>query len=57
MTEQKTIEEMMRNVGYVLIQTIGGYTEVMFNLLKQKGLEYLSKLPRPKLSCSLRTNC
>ena len=49
-TEQKTIDEMMKNDGYVLIQIIGGYTEVMFNLLKQKGQEFLSKLPKPKLS-------
>ena len=40
-TEQKTIEETMRNDGYVHIQIIGGYTEVMFNLLKQKSQEYL----------------
>ena len=49
-TEQKITEETMRNDGYVHIQITGGYTEVMFNLLKQKSQEYLSKLPKPKLS-------
>ena len=39
--KQKTIEMKMSKDGLELIEIIEVYMEVMFNLLKQKSLEYL----------------
>jgi hypothetical protein len=40
---QKTIDTMMKQDGFVHIETIEVYMDLTFNLLKQKNLEYLLK--------------